>query len=102
MTGKLQNNYSLLSRVFYSRTSGQDNITSDDFRGLELEDFLDGDNSSKISNFFRYLSTTGQIVPTGKSVASEIPSNHNRRIAIWKWSKDTRKTHSHCDSCVLF
>jgi hypothetical protein len=97
----LQNDYGLLAKVFYRETKKKPTITSDDFRELGLDEYLDGDSSSAIGNFFRYLSMGGHIEPTGKTVASEIPSNHSRKIAVWKWSKDSHKIKNHCASCVL-
>jgi hypothetical protein len=96
----IQNNYSLLGKVFYTKTKDQPTITSDDFRELGLEQYLDNETFS-IGGFFRYLSMYGHIVPTGKMVRSEIPSSHYRKITVWKWSKVSHDTKKHCGSCVL-
>ena len=58
--------------------------SSDDFRDYRLDRWFD-DPQHQIGAYFARLKANGIAVPYGE-VPSEILSNHERKVDLWKWN----------------
>ncbi len=65
------------------KAEGRSTFTSDDFRMYNLDQFIE-DKQHGIGGLFARMKINKLIEPTGRMIASKVPSNHGHKIQEYR------------------